>query len=267
MKINPSDFKMIMGTDNNYLEIGPRNPCLKSKEVRFMGIYDTVSSIGVFHNDGTLENFIGSILKKNYEEFNDYGKSIFHEHNVCDFGLYDTNQAQNVVHICALDEVRRNFALVDIESSIQSGNGKEIFLPGCHTDIGGGAAIGREGEKIVNISSIDGVDNYLCKSAATSGSELKLLPVSADSLVELGWLLAEQETKDKTISGRVSSNVLQKTQDTVYSDNSTNPLTRNNIIMYRYVKPGYSNISLHLMREEAPPFSRIFRFPMIFRRI
>lgn len=48
MKINPSDFKMIMGTDNNYLEIGPRNPCLKSKEVRFMGIYDTVSSIGVF---------------------------------------------------------------------------------------------------------------------------------------------------------------------------------------------------------------------------
>lgn len=254
MKINPSDFRMIMGTDNNYLEIGPRNPCLKSKEVRFMGIYDTVSSIGVFHNDGTLENFIGSILKKNYEEFNDYGKSIFHEHNVCDFGLYDTNQAQNVVHICALDEVRRNFALVDIESSIQSGNGKEIFLPGCHTDIGGGAAIGREGEKIVNISSIDGMDNYLCKSAATSGSELKLLPVSADSLVELGWLLAEQETKDKTISGRVSSNVLQKTQDTVYSDNSTNPLTRNNIIMYRYVKPGYSNISLHLMREEAPPF-------------
>lgn len=254
MKINPNDFEMIMGTNNNYLEIGSRNPRLKSKEVRFMGIYDTVSSIGVFHNDGTLENVIGGILKNLYEEFNGYKKSIYHEHNVSDFGLYDTNQAQNVVHICALDEVRQNFALVDIESSIQSGNGKEIFIPGCHTDIGGGAAIGREGEKIVNVKSIDGVDNYICKSSATSGSELRLLPVSADSLVELGWLSAEQETKKKTISGRVSSYVLQNTQDTVYSDNSANPLTRNNIIMYRYVKPGYSNISLHLMKDEVPSF-------------
>ena len=66
-----------------------------------------------------------------------FGKSKYHNQNVTDYGLFATNEAQEVFHICALDEVRTNFALVDIESSVKT-NGLELFIPGCHTDIGGG---------------------------------------------------------------------------------------------------------------------------------
>jgi hypothetical protein len=46
---------------------------------------------------------------------------------------------KTVIHLAAADEHRSKFALTTIESAIGGGKGgKEIFLPGVHSDIGGG---------------------------------------------------------------------------------------------------------------------------------
>ncbi len=264
-----ADFEMITGVNQSYLKKS-NNTHLKSIEVRFMGIYDTVSSIGVFHNKfGEILNKHKDKIFKSEErnfEYTKFNKSLFHEDNVNNFGLYATDKVTQVVHICALDEVRQNFALVDIQSSIDKEKGKEIFLPGCHTDIGGGASIGRETAKITNLTSINGVRNYICKNHSTSLDKIELLPVSSDSLVELGWLSPEQMVKGTSSFGkRPSKEVLSKTEDTVFVDNSKTNYIRNireNIIMYRYVKPGYSNIGLNLMREEALDASKKDAFPL-----
>lgn len=220
--VTEEDLERIAGT-KNFLRLGNRLD-IKSKEVCFMGIFDTVASIGLFQ---------GGV-------------------NVDDFGLYATNQAREVFHICAMDEVRKNFALVDIESSVEEkGSNLELFIPGCHTDIGGGASIGREDEKIINLQSILGVPNYICREGCFSRARMKYEPVSSRTLEALGWLNATQQTDDKTVTGRPSDEALEASDDTVYADNDGNWLTRNNIIMNRYVKPGYSNVALGLMREKG----------------
>ena len=54
------------------------------------------------------------------------------------YGLYSPTLAHvlNTCHICALDEFRANFALSDIGKAAD--DNIELFLPGCHSDIGGG---------------------------------------------------------------------------------------------------------------------------------
>ncbi|KFA91396.1 T6SS phospholipase effector Tle1-like catalytic domain-containing protein, partial [Archangium violaceum] len=79
-------------------------------KVYFVGIYDTVSSLGL---SGTA-----------------MGLS-----NVNELGLDAISAADSVYHLAALDEHRANFALTNIKSA--GGKGKEILLPGVHSDIGG----------------------------------------------------------------------------------------------------------------------------------
>jgi hypothetical protein len=83
-------------------------------KVGFTGLFDTVSSHGIFF-------------------FNDTDA----------LNLDAISHAQNVVHLTAADEHRKNFSLTDINSA--AGSGQEIFLPGAHSDIGAGYRDG-EGE-------------------------------------------------------------------------------------------------------------------------
>lgn len=155
--ISNDDYKLFTGTDRTFL------PCKKekgtskieSKEVRYLGIYDTVSSIGILNN-GVNKILADKLNLDQAEEFKDYGKSLFHEDNVADFGLYATEKAKHLLHICAMDENRANFALVDISNSLSQGS--EIFIPGCHTDIGGGCALGQDSIKILNCEIITNKD-------------------------------------------------------------------------------------------------------------
>lgn len=83
----------------------------KNVRVEFVGLYDTVSSEGFNHNDV-------SSLK---------------------LTAVDRSDVKTVIQLAAADEHRSNFALTTIESAIGEGKGgKEIFLPGAHSDIGGG---------------------------------------------------------------------------------------------------------------------------------
>ncbi|SHJ02837.1 Uncharacterized alpha/beta hydrolase domain [Mesonia phycicola] len=80
--------------------------------IRFVGIYDTVSSHGagvVFSYDNDTEAL----------------------------GLDAIRKAQFTLHLTAADEHRKNFSLTNIQSALQSGRGKEFSLPGVHGDLGG----------------------------------------------------------------------------------------------------------------------------------
>ena len=150
-KVPNNDYLLFTGKAKPFLPLkeNDESSLLTKKEVRMLGIYDTVASIGILRDP--LNTAVSEAIKINGNvEFSKYGKSQYHDRNVDDFGLYATTNAKDVIHFCALDENRVNFSLTDIESSIASGNGTEIFLPGCHTDIGGGASLGQDGLKVIN---------------------------------------------------------------------------------------------------------------------
>lgn len=150
-KVPNNDYLLFTGKNKPFLPLKENNPSslLTKKEVRMLGLYDTVASIGILRDP--LNATVSEAIKiKDNAEFSKYGKSQYHDRNVDDFGLYATTNAKDVIHFCALDENRINFSITDIESSINTGHGTEIFLPGCHTDIGGGASLGQDDLKIIN---------------------------------------------------------------------------------------------------------------------
>lgn len=119
--------------------------CVDKIQIRFLGIYDTVSSVGFLRKEssilneigGSVENYISKKEGNNIPYFNKIEKiwSRYHDENVKDLGLNNL-EATKVVHICANDEYRENFALVPVSNKVR--NVTEIFVPGCHADVGGG---------------------------------------------------------------------------------------------------------------------------------
>ena len=78
--------------------------------IKFVGVFDTVSSVG-------------------YE--------LGFDSDVAELGLDLKGVPQKVVHLAAANEYRENFSLTDISSSVQAGVGYELVLPGVHSNIGG----------------------------------------------------------------------------------------------------------------------------------
>lgn len=207
---------------------------IESKEVEYLGIFDTVGSVGVVHSD-----------------------------NVAQYGLWATDMCRRVVHLCGMDELRKNFAIIDIESSVHS-NGLELFLPGCHTDIGGGISMGRDEPAIINKVDFAGVkivsqkvkntmltpmnfflreneDNtrqnlrFICVDPANPDTQQ---PVTVDTLIEMGWIDEDKQVDEfnESLAGNLGN---------YYTEGTFN------ISMFRHVQYGYSNVSLALMVEDA----------------
>lgn len=108
-----------------------------SVSIPAMGIYDTVASVGVL-----FKNAVGNQVLIDVENsINTWSK--FHHKNVEDLGLNDLGLVGDVYHICALDEYRENFALVPIYES-DARKKTEIYIPGCHADVGGGYSEGKD---------------------------------------------------------------------------------------------------------------------------
>lgn len=80
--------------------------------VRFVGIYDTVSSHGL-------------------------GVIFSYDNDTQALGLDAIRKAKFTLHLTAADEHRKNFSLTNINSALESGRGKEFSLPGVHGDLGG----------------------------------------------------------------------------------------------------------------------------------
>lgn len=89
--------------------VKPHCKSLGEVKVKFVGLYDTVASSGVKHINDTQELHLDAI-----------------------------SVAEKVVQLAAAEEHRKNFRLTNIKSA--GGNGSQIFLPGVHSDVGGGYA-------------------------------------------------------------------------------------------------------------------------------
>ena len=122
-------------------------------EVRFAGLYDTVSHHG-----------------------------LFQDNDIKDLGLDSINKANYVVHMVADDEHRYNFDLADISSvaktSPDSGKkgGIELFFPGVHSDVGG--------------SYVDGAPNISYK--INFSSDMDFLTKEKEELIRQGWFSSQQ---------------------------------------------------------------------------
>lgn len=172
----------------------------KNKRVDFLGIYDTVSSIG-----------------------------INHDKDVTDYGLYSPTMSlvKNTFHLCALDEFRDKFRLTDIGAAVNQGENAEVFIPGCHSDIGGTYQLQEDSFSLVFLSAtLQKTSLFISSPNSKKG---KTAVVGADTLTQLGWA---------------------KTKDDVSSD------LRNYTLSYiscnrKKILGGYSNIPLRMMAKRA----------------
>jgi hypothetical protein len=89
-------------------------------KVKFVGLYDTVASFGFGYDNNTIELHLDSI-----------------------------SSAEYVVQLAAAEEYRKNFRLTNIDSAP---NKLQIFLPGTHSDIGGGYV---ENSSEINLQVLD----------------------------------------------------------------------------------------------------------------
>jgi hypothetical protein len=121
---------------------------------KFVGLFDTVSS---------------------YSE--SFSVSPNFDNDVEELKLKLGGNIQKVVHLTANDEYRENFSLTNIKSSIDSGVGFELSIPGVHSDIGGGYGEIENEKRYLDEEM--GYDNIM------------------DKLIEQGWYTRKQI---KTIS-------------------------------------------------------------------
>ena len=150
--------------------------------VDFLGIYDTVSAIGFLKEEDDSVNKLRTAFLYNPDFWGN-----FHRENAKAYGLYSPKMSKvlSTCHICAMDEFRANFALTDIGSAA-SGNNIELFIPGCHSDVGGGYTEDSKAEKKTLLKSVDNRLTRMCVNNPTkSGAEWK--PLSTELLKELGW--------------------------------------------------------------------------------
>ncbi len=191
--------------------------------VEFLGIYDTVSSIGIIDEAGI----------SNVKAVED-NTTIFHNLNARDYGLYSPQlgNVHRTFHICAMDEFRKNFAITDVGKKVPA-NCIEVFVPGCHSDVGG--------------SYEDAKDSSVCLKYINGFRRTKLVMkdprypdngtgnVNKKNLMALGWAV-EKSWYEETWDG-VSS----------YNDNILLNTFQATVSYTRNVKRGLSNITFVMM--------------------
>lgn len=175
---------------------------LKTVTVDFLGIFDTVSSIGGV----TIDSYM---------------------HNTTDYGLYSPvmDKVLHTFHLCAMDEFREHFALTDIGKAVDKNNNAELFIPGCHTDVGGGYTTGLDEFELSST-----LNPTLCfPSDKIENKPKNTLPLSQQTLEKMGWLSASSVEEAKETLERKSVTVE----------------------VSRTVLCGYSNIPLAMMRKRS----------------
>jgi len=116
---------------------------IEAIEVCAVGLYDTVSAFGKPKD----------------------------ESDVAELKLDAIRVAEAVLHLSAAEEYRRNFSLTNIDSA--GAKGRQIFLPGAHSDVGGGYTEGAtERKKFVKGSASSSIATFMRKYGWYHGKEL-----------------------------------------------------------------------------------------------
>lgn len=152
----------------------------KNVEVVFAGVFDTVISV-------------------NASQYNWWADNKLNQRAIA--------LAKNSVHLAAADEHRQDFPLHTIKSAKDKGTGKEFYLPGVHSDVGGSYNLANEQleTKCVN-------DTNVIRVTIAAGSYRKM-EEQRDELIAQNVLTANQLDiiVTKTISvgrnGRLSKSV------------------------------------------------------------
>lgn len=131
--------------------------------VKFVGLFDTVSSVGPFnHNNDVEKDKLGT-------------------------GFDPKDITGKIVHLVAGHEFRQKYSVTNIKQAVSAGYGFEIVLPGNHTDIGDGKST----EKSYDLTA---------KTWDFIGNEdVKTILQHDVSLVSADWLLAPAALFSKTV--------------------------------------------------------------------
>ncbi|MFK7079040.1 DUF2235 domain-containing protein [Flavobacterium oreochromis] len=137
--------------------------------VRFVGLYDTVSS---------------------YDPTNPtYGPNF--KNDVKELDLNSISRAKRIVHLIAEDEHRENFMVTSIKAAlrVKVATGNEYVLPGVHSDIGGSYVHGK-GEEI----QLMDFDNTIGDGYDDEEYD-KILMNDRNHLIEQGWFTPDEVSK------------------------------------------------------------------------
>lgn len=210
-------------------------------------------------------------------------KNNFHRFNVRDYGLYSPRMknVKHTFHICAADEFRENFALVDLGKELTS-TCTEVFVPGCHSDIGGGIMKDDDIELMTIRTKIAGRDTKMVAGNDPRDFNKVTKRLSPEVLRELGWLSDKEiqihiENKSKRIDSQYTTgiyaagNLIGETAGNLFETSKVH--LRESAIKQgntgvttfvtpdyeeksdtkfefeRFAKEGYSNITLKMMLE------------------
>lgn len=121
--------------------LADRHIKIEEIKVRFLGVFDTVSSFAP-----------GSFADLDFSN------------DVRELGLTVPDNVSKTVHLVAADEYRKNFALTTIKPVGQKVT--ELILPGAHSDIGGGYRKMQQ-EKIVMVSAYYNHNKEVCRGYMT----------------------------------------------------------------------------------------------------
>jgi hypothetical protein len=122
-------------------------------EVKFVGLFDTVASHGLIHFDDTADLHLDAI-----------------------------SAAGKVIQLAAAEEHRDNFRLTNIVSA--GTKGTEFFLPGVHSDIGGGYML------------FEDENDWLLLDFSGGYGPQKVMQREIDWLSAAGWYRADELSKD-----------------------------------------------------------------------
>jgi hypothetical protein len=144
-------YKMMLEEGHTLLDrLRDRGFTVGSVAVKFVGLFDTVASFGTVHHNDTRDLDLDAITEADY-----------------------------VVQLAAGDEHRANFRLTNINSAKAQNKGLEIFLPGVHSDVGGG---------YLDLSSEEDLQIYDHDSFGwNSAVQTASLAFERDWLVQMGW--------------------------------------------------------------------------------
>jgi hypothetical protein len=144
-------YKMMREEGQTLLDrLRDRGFTVGSVAVKFVGLFDTVAAYGYVHYNDTRDLELDAITAADY-----------------------------VVQLAAGDEHRANFRLTNIKSAKRQNKGLEIFLPGVHSDIGGGYLDGAP-EEDLQIYDHDSV-------GWNSDVQTQSLAFERDWLSRMGW--------------------------------------------------------------------------------
>ncbi|GEN69728.1 MULTISPECIES: phospholipase effector Tle1 domain-containing protein [Chryseobacterium] len=136
--------------DNDKIEYG-------SLQIRFLGVYDTVSSYDPKASEITV-----------HPDFNN---------DVGELNL-NTLKAKKIIHLCASDEHRENFMLTRVRLAP---GGKDFFLPGVHSDVGGCYT-----HNMPESKQIMDFDNTVGDGLSDADYD-RALNIDLNNLIEQGW--------------------------------------------------------------------------------